>query len=101
MEVLRRAAGEYASYPSYARQFSAVGLGEEAAAAARAHRSGRTREVPEALVRAVALVGDPAAARERLEEYRTAGADLRVVYPVVGGTEPVRRLTATLRALAP
>ena len=101
LEVLRRAAGEYASYPAYARQFAAVGLGEEAAAAARAHSSGRTREVPEALVRAVALVGDPEAARERLDTYRIAGADLRVVYPVIGGAEPARQLTATLRALAP
>lgn len=101
LAALRRAAGEYASYPSYARQFSAVGLGEEAAAAARAHSSGRTREVPEAFVRAVALVGDPEAARERLDAYRIAGADLRVVYPVIGGAEPARELAATLRALAP
>ena len=53
--ALRGAAAEYASYPAYARQFATVGLGAEAATAARAHRDGRSEDVPDALVRAVTL----------------------------------------------
>ena len=101
LEALRAAAGEYASYPAYARQFAAAGLADEADAAAAAHRARRPELVPEALVRAVALRGDPGAARERLEAYRDAGADLAVVYPVVAGPDPERSLVATIRALAP
>jgi alkanesulfonate monooxygenase SsuD/methylene tetrahydromethanopterin reductase-like flavin-dependent oxidoreductase (luciferase family) len=99
--ALRRAAGEYASYPAYARQFAAVGLEAEATAAAAAHRAGRPQDVPEALVRAIALPHDPAAAARRLGEYRDAGADLPVVYPVVAGQDPEASLTATIRVLAP
>jgi 5,10-methylenetetrahydromethanopterin reductase len=101
MDALRRAAGEYASYPAYARQFAAVGLGEEAAAAAAAHRARRPQEVPERLVRALTLVGDAGSARHRLQAYRDAGADLPVVYPVTGVTDPAGSLAATLDALAP
>ena len=101
MAALRRATGEYASYPSYARQFASVGLAEEASAAAAAHRAGRPQEVPEGLVRAVTLVGDAGSARDRLQAYRDAGADLPVVYPVTAGPDPAGSLAATLDALAP
>ena len=58
-------------------------------------------EVPGELVRAVGLVGDPDAARERLRAYGDAGADLTVVYPVVVGADPGASLTPTILALAP
>jgi alkanesulfonate monooxygenase SsuD/methylene tetrahydromethanopterin reductase-like flavin-dependent oxidoreductase (luciferase family) len=99
--ALREAAGQYASYPAYARQFAVVGLEDETGAAARAHAEGRPRDVPEALLRAVTLPRDPAAAAARLQEYRDAGADLPVVYPVVAGEDVEASLTATIRALAP
>jgi 5,10-methylenetetrahydromethanopterin reductase len=98
MSVLRSAAGEYASYPAYARQFAQLGLGTEADAAAAAHRSGRPEEVPEVLVRAVSAVGDRAPTR--IAEFREAGADLIVVYPVPVG-EPAASIEGTLLALAP
>jgi alkanesulfonate monooxygenase SsuD/methylene tetrahydromethanopterin reductase-like flavin-dependent oxidoreductase (luciferase family) len=98
MAVLRAAAGEYASYPAYARQFEQLGLGAEAVAAAEAHRSGRPEDVPLGLVRAVTAVGDRAPAR--ISECREAGADLPVVYPVPVG-EPAASIEATLLALAP
>ena len=98
MTVLRSAAGEYASYPAYARQFEQLGLGTEAVAAAAAHRAGRAEDVPEVLVRAVSAVGDRAPAR--IAEFREAGADLVVVYPVPVG-EPAASIEATLLALAP
>ncbi len=99
--ALREASGQYASYPAYARQFAAVGLEDETAAAARAHAEDRPEDVPEALLRAVTLPRDPAAAAGRLQEYRDAGADLPVVYPVVAGEDLEASLTATIRALAP
>jgi alkanesulfonate monooxygenase SsuD/methylene tetrahydromethanopterin reductase-like flavin-dependent oxidoreductase (luciferase family) len=98
MTVLRSAAGEYASYPAYARQFGQLGLGTEADAAAAAHRAGRPENVPEALVRAVSAVGERAPAR--IAEFREAGADLIVTYPVPVG-EPVASIEGTLLALAP
>jgi alkanesulfonate monooxygenase SsuD/methylene tetrahydromethanopterin reductase-like flavin-dependent oxidoreductase (luciferase family) len=101
MAAFRRAAGQYASYPAYARQFVEAGLGAEAEAAAAAHHAGRAEQVPEALVRAVGLVGDRQAARQRLQVYRDAGADLAVVYPVVAGADAEASLTATIRALGP
>jgi alkanesulfonate monooxygenase SsuD/methylene tetrahydromethanopterin reductase-like flavin-dependent oxidoreductase (luciferase family) len=98
--ALRAAAGQYASYRTYRRQFEAVGLGEEAAAAAAAFGAGRPEEVPEALVRRVCLLGEPKEAALRLDAYRDAGADLQVVYPV-----PTRDLHSsilgTVFALAP
>ena len=98
MPALKAAAGQYASYPAYARQFEQVGLGEEAAAAAAAHRAGRAEDVPERLVRAVCAIGPDA--RARIEAYRDAGAGLPVVYPVaVGGAEA--SIEGTLSALAP
>jgi 5,10-methylenetetrahydromethanopterin reductase len=98
MTVLRSAAGEYASYPAYARQFAQLGLGTEAEAAAAAHRAGHLESVPEVLVRAVSAVGDRAPAR--IAEFREAGADLIVVYPVPVG-EPAASIEGTLLALAP
>jgi alkanesulfonate monooxygenase SsuD/methylene tetrahydromethanopterin reductase-like flavin-dependent oxidoreductase (luciferase family) len=70
-EALLAAASEYGSYPAYARQFEAMGV----------------ESSPEAIVDAVCLRGDPDRARERLETYRTAGADLPVVYPVLAPGE--------------
>ena len=99
--ALRAAAGEYASYPAYARQFAAMGLGDEAAAAGAAHRAGAPQAVPEALVRSVCLPADPAAARARLEGYREAGADLPVVYPVAAPERGAGSVEDTLRAAAP
>jgi alkanesulfonate monooxygenase SsuD/methylene tetrahydromethanopterin reductase-like flavin-dependent oxidoreductase (luciferase family) len=98
MPALKAAVAQYASYPAYARQFDEVGLGSEAAAAAAAHRAGRTQDVPESLVRAVCAVGD--AARARIEAYREAGADLPVVYPVASGPAAAS-IERTLSALAP
>ena len=84
-EALLAAATEYASYPSYARQFEAMGL----------------EPTPKAIVDAVCLRGDPGVAPERLEAYREAGAHLAVVYPVLAPRERAEASIATLRHLAP
>jgi alkanesulfonate monooxygenase SsuD/methylene tetrahydromethanopterin reductase-like flavin-dependent oxidoreductase (luciferase family) len=98
--VIREAAARYASYPAYARQFEAVGLGEEARKAAASLGSTDPSGVPERLVREVCLVGSEPEARARLEAYRSAGADLPVVYPVPAGA-PGPSIRVTLAALAP
>lgn len=100
LTALRRAATEYASYPAYARQFEAVGLGAEASLAAAAYRDGPPEDVPERLVREVCVLGGRRAARARLAAYREAGADLPIVYPVAVG-EPAPSILGTLLALAP
>lgn len=100
LHALRAAAGEYASYPAYARQLVDVGLGPEAETAAGARRAGRPDAVPERLVREVCVIGGRRAAFERIEAYRHAGADLPVVYPVPVG-EPAPSILGTLLALAP
>jgi alkanesulfonate monooxygenase SsuD/methylene tetrahydromethanopterin reductase-like flavin-dependent oxidoreductase (luciferase family) len=84
-EALHRAASEYSSYPSYARQFQEMGV----------------TPTPEAVVDAVCLRGGRARAGERLEAYREAGAVLPVVYPVLAPGEGRRAAVATLEALAP
>jgi 5,10-methylenetetrahydromethanopterin reductase len=100
--ALKAVAGEYASYPAYARQFAAMGLGSEAEAAAAARVAGRSHEVPDSLVRAVCLAEDVSAAKERLSAFRDAGADLPVVYPVPAiGADPASSVLATLKTLAP
>ncbi len=43
MRALRTAAGEYASYPAYARQFALMGLEDEARASGRGARRGAAR----------------------------------------------------------
>jgi 5,10-methylenetetrahydromethanopterin reductase len=84
-EALLAAAREYASYPAYARQFDAMGV----------------EPSPEAIVDVVCLRGDPQRARERLEAYRRAGADLPVVYPVLAPGEGVEAALTVLRTFSP
>jgi alkanesulfonate monooxygenase SsuD/methylene tetrahydromethanopterin reductase-like flavin-dependent oxidoreductase (luciferase family) len=84
-EALHAAAAEYASYPSYARQFEAMGIEPTA----------------EAVVEAICIRGDPQQARGRLDAYRTAGADVPVVYPVLAPGETAEASIETLTPLAP
>ena len=93
LQAIQPQAQQYASIPHYRTHFEQMGLGDAAEEAARG-------DLPEALIRAVTLVGDAAAARRRLDEYRDAGADLPVVYPVPA-LEPVSSMTGTILALAP
>ena len=81
--ALLDAAAQYASIPAYARQFEQVGLGGQGT---------------DAVVRAVCALGDDA--RDRIDAYREAGADLPVVYPVATA-DAVASIEATLSALAP
>jgi 5,10-methylenetetrahydromethanopterin reductase len=100
MSALAAMAAQYASYPAYRRQFEAVGLGEQARAAAEALAAGRPDRVPEELVRRVCLIGEAPEARAGLRAYVDAGADLPVVYPVAT-RDALSSILGTLFALAP
>jgi alkanesulfonate monooxygenase SsuD/methylene tetrahydromethanopterin reductase-like flavin-dependent oxidoreductase (luciferase family) len=101
--ALAAAAGGYASYPAYRRQFEAMGLGRAAAAAAAAATGGDpgASDGARALIEGVCLSGDPAIARARLAAYADAGCDLRVVYPVAVTGAGAGSVVASLEALAP
>ena len=98
ISALKEMAGQYASYPSYRRQFDEMGLGPQASVAGQAHRAGRPEDVPEVLVRTVCAVGDEAGGR--VEAFRDAGADLPIVYPVATA-DAAASIRGTLLALAP
>ena len=98
-DALGTAAGRYAAMPKYLKQFEAMGLGEAArAAAATGGTSGA--KVPSELIAAVCVWGERDDALERLGEYRDAGADLVVVYPVPAG-DATSSLMGTILACAP
>jgi alkanesulfonate monooxygenase SsuD/methylene tetrahydromethanopterin reductase-like flavin-dependent oxidoreductase (luciferase family) len=98
LTVTKAAAGEYARYPAYARQFAQLGVGAEAEAAAAAVAVGRPQDVSDHLVHA--FTAFDGAAPGRLAEYAAAGADLVLVYPVAVG-EAAHSILGTVRALAP
>lgn len=100
LAALREATAMYARIPGYRRQYEAMGLGREAAAASDALAAGRLDEVPEELVRGVCVWGTRDQAEDRLGAYRKAGADLVVVYPVQA-QEPLSSLMGTIMAAAP
>jgi alkanesulfonate monooxygenase SsuD/methylene tetrahydromethanopterin reductase-like flavin-dependent oxidoreductase (luciferase family) len=101
-EALKTTVARYVGLEWYARQFAAMGLGDEAAAA----REGLDRDgspgdvVPDRLLERTCVWGDRDRALDRLAAYAEAGADLVVVYPVAAG-EAVSSLTGTLMAAAP
>jgi hypothetical protein len=79
-------AAQYAAYPAYRRQFATMGIDPADAAA---------------ITRAVMLL-DPGTASEDLDAYRSAGADMPVVYPVVPqGAPDGEAARSTLMAVAP
>jgi hypothetical protein len=100
MAALAAMAARYASYPAYRRQFEAVGLGEQARAAAEALAAGRPNRVPEELVRRVCLMGEASEALAGLRAHLDAGADLPVVYPVPT-RDALSSILGTVFALAP
>jgi alkanesulfonate monooxygenase SsuD/methylene tetrahydromethanopterin reductase-like flavin-dependent oxidoreductase (luciferase family) len=95
VDALAPAAAEYAGFPNYARQFEAMGLGEPAGAAAAGDPRGG-----EVLARALCVWGDRDQALSRLGQWRDAGADLVVVYPVPA-LEPFSSVLGTVVAAAP
>jgi alkanesulfonate monooxygenase SsuD/methylene tetrahydromethanopterin reductase-like flavin-dependent oxidoreductase (luciferase family) len=100
MEALKEMTGRYAAIPHYRRQFEAMGLSEEATLGARAFQAGRADQVPERLVRAVAVTGSRRDALRRFAAYREAGADVVICYPVIA-LDPFSSLLGTVLGAAP
>jgi alkanesulfonate monooxygenase SsuD/methylene tetrahydromethanopterin reductase-like flavin-dependent oxidoreductase (luciferase family) len=101
-EALVAAASEYAALPAYRRQFEAMGLGPAARAASEpAGEAGARLDSVSPLIDLVCLSGDARGARARLDEYRRAGCDLPVVYPVPFSPDAEASVVGTLSALAP
>jgi 5,10-methylenetetrahydromethanopterin reductase len=100
LTALKEMAGQYAAFPHYRAQMEQMGLGEEAALAAKAFEAGRADEVPESLVRALTVAGGRAEALQRFQAYRDAGADLVVCYPVAA-LEPYSSILGTILTAAP
>lgn len=84
-EVLRIAASRYVAMDPYRMQFQAMGLDASDAGG---------------VVAATCIQGSREQALRRLEDYRDAGADVVVVYPVPAG-EAASSLRGTLMAAAP
>jgi 5,10-methylenetetrahydromethanopterin reductase len=97
---LRSMTGLYASIPHYRKQMEAVGLGDAAAAASAASAAGRSRDVPVELVRALTITGGRDDALARFDDYRRAGADLVLLYPVPA-LDPFSSILGTVLAAAP
>jgi 5,10-methylenetetrahydromethanopterin reductase len=100
MEALRAMTGQYAAVPQYQRQLQRMALGEEGSLAAKAHRAGRPDDVPDGLVRTLAVVGGRSEALARFEAYHDAGADLVLCYPVAA-LDPFSSILGTILAAAP
>jgi alkanesulfonate monooxygenase SsuD/methylene tetrahydromethanopterin reductase-like flavin-dependent oxidoreductase (luciferase family) len=92
--------GLYASIPHYRKQMEAVGLGDQADAAAHAFAAGRPRDVPIELVRALTVTGGRDDALARFDAYHRAGADLVLLYPIAA-LDPYSSVLGTVMAGAP
>jgi alkanesulfonate monooxygenase SsuD/methylene tetrahydromethanopterin reductase-like flavin-dependent oxidoreductase (luciferase family) len=100
LSSLREMTGQYAAIPHYLRQLELMGLGKEGAVAARAVAAGRVEDVPESLVRALTVLGGRREALARFDEFRRAGADLVLCYPVAA-LEPYSSVLGTVLTAAP
>jgi 5,10-methylenetetrahydromethanopterin reductase len=93
-----RAGLQWVGEPDWWPHLAPLDFGAELAAlrAASADRAAFTAALPDEWVDRLAVVGDPAAARRRLEQLFAAGADAVVLYP---GTDPSAALTQLARLL--
>lgn len=106
LDRLRPVVGFYAGFfPRYNRLLAAAGFTEAVAAVKaawdRGGRAAAAREVPDALIDAIALAGTAEECRDRLDRYRQAGLALPIVSPRLAGVNPAAEAEALIRALAP
>jgi hypothetical protein len=100
LRVLGEMTAEYASMPHYFRQMERMGLGPEAAVAAGAVAEGRPDRVPRELILSLTVMGDRDDALARFAQYREAGADLVICYPVAA-RDPYSSVLGTVLGAAP
>jgi alkanesulfonate monooxygenase SsuD/methylene tetrahydromethanopterin reductase-like flavin-dependent oxidoreductase (luciferase family) len=106
LEGLRPAVGFYAGFfPRYNRLLAEAGFANEVRAITdafdRGGREAAAKAVPDALVDAVALAGNPQQCRDRIEAYRTAGLRLPIVSPRASGPNAKVAALMAIRACAP
>ena len=105
VRAFQRELGSYAFVPAYVQMFGRFGFGDEFAAFQRLWREGRRDEAPgaftEATVRAIAAIGPAERARAFIEEFRKAGLDYPILFPVGPGRTARDHLPTTMRALRP
>lgn len=104
----RREVMSYVTVPAYRAAFARQGFADACEAAmARweaGDRKGAAESLPADMIAALVLVGSAEQVRAGFEEFRAAGVDEPIAFPVTGQTEPTKALAeldATLRALAP
>jgi alkanesulfonate monooxygenase SsuD/methylene tetrahydromethanopterin reductase-like flavin-dependent oxidoreductase (luciferase family) len=94
--ALHEQAYAYLSLPTYANSVRRVGLGRELDAMA----SGHEKSV-DTLVDALCAWGDRTAVAKKLADYRDAGLDQVIVYPVPFGDDPAENVLQTVRGVSP
>jgi alkanesulfonate monooxygenase SsuD/methylene tetrahydromethanopterin reductase-like flavin-dependent oxidoreductase (luciferase family) len=99
LEQLRRGIVGYLAAPGYAEMFTAAGFGSTVDYAKTGpHPKDLLAAVPAELVEAVGVVGDEAAAKSKVDEYRASGVDDVVLVPASTDGDPYGE--ATMRAAA-
>jgi probable F420-dependent oxidoreductase len=104
----RREVMSYVIVPAYRRAFTRHGWGDACTEAMQLWAAGQRAEaansLPEAFVDGLVIAGPADEVRKRFDEFRAAGVDEPVVFPVTGQVTPDRaaaELWATISALAP
>jgi probable F420-dependent oxidoreductase len=88
----------YLAPPGYGEMFRAAGFGALVDRARKGEPQQQlARELPRALLEAVAMLGDERALRSRLGVYLAAGADEVAVVPVTAGDAAGKRVLSALR----
>jgi probable F420-dependent oxidoreductase len=92
----------YAVVDAYGRSFTRAGFGAAVRAIRAAHaagdRAGALAAVPDEMVDAINVVADQALVRDTIAEYRRAGVDVPVIFPLTWGATGQDALETTLRA---
>jgi probable F420-dependent oxidoreductase len=92
----------YAVVDAYAGSFTRAGFGRAVQAIRAAHRAGdRARAlaaVPDEMIDAINVVGDPALVAGTIGAYRRAGVEVPVVFPLTWGAAGQDELELTLQA---
>jgi probable F420-dependent oxidoreductase len=92
----------YAVVDAYARGFTRAGFGQAVQDIRAAHeagdRAGALAAVPDEMVDAINVTGDPALIAATICAYRRAGVDVPVIFPLTWGATGQGALEATLQA---
>ena len=103
---LRRWLARYGgAMPFYNTLFRGMGFAYEAKliadAWARGDTDGAARAVSDPMVNEITIVGTVEACRARIAQYRAAGVDLPILWPLPVEPDPIKTMRATIEALAP